>query len=144
MRIVITAAVLFAIAGCARPSKISATLDITRKSPDIVLVMLRSKNLEDRATTPIAPEVTVQTRAGRTWEKPMSAIHPAAFVLNRREQRDIFKVLHTNADLVRATLVIKEQESGHVLTNQRFERAVTLPPQVPSTGAPATPPPPDK
>lgn len=135
---------LFAIAGCARPSKISATLDITRKSPDMVLVMLRIKNLEDRATTPIAPEVKVQTRADRTWDKPMLAIHPAAFVLNRLEQRDIFKVLHTNADLVRATLVIKEQESGQVLINQRFEKAITLPPQVPSRGAPATPPPPDK
>lgn len=131
MKIFIAAAALLAIAGCARPSRISAALDITRKSPDIVLVMLRIKNLEDRATTPLAPEVTVQTRTGAAWDKPASAIHPAAFVLNKREQRDIFKVLHTKADLVRATLVIKEQENGRVLTNQRLEKAVGVAPQVP-------------
>jgi len=112
------------LAGCARPPKISATLDITRRSTDIVLVMLRIKNLEDRATTPIAPAVIVQTRSGASWDKPVSQIHPAAFVLNKQEQRDIFKVLHTGADLVRATLTIKEQENGHVLVNQRFEKAV--------------------
>lgn len=86
--------------------------------------MLRIKNLEDRATTPIAPEVIVQTRSGTTWDKPVSQIHPAAFVLNRQEQRDIFKVLHTRADLVRITLSIKEQENGHVLLHQRMEKAV--------------------
>ena len=86
--------------------------------------MLRIKNLEGRATTPIAPEVIVQTRTGAAWDKPVSQIHPAAFVLNKQEQRDIFKVLHTNADVVRATLTIKEQENGHVLLNQRFEKAV--------------------
>jgi len=86
--------------------------------------MLRIKNLEDRATTPLAAEVIVQTRTGAAWDKPVSQIHPAAFVLNRQEQRDIFKVLHTGADVVRATLTIKEQENGHVLVNQRFEKAV--------------------
>jgi len=124
LRTLFIAAVLILLAGCAKPPKISATLDITRKSNDIVLVMLRIKNLEDRATTPIAPEVVVQTRTGASWDKPASQIHPAAFVLNRQEQRDIFKVLHTGADLVRATLTIKEQENGHVLVNQRFEKAV--------------------
>ena len=86
--------------------------------------MLRIKNLEDRATTPLAPEVIVQTRSGSSWDKPVSQIHPAAFVLNKQEQRDIFKVLHTGADLVRATVTIKEQETGHVLVNQRIEKAV--------------------
>lgn len=118
------AALTVGLGGCARPSRISATLDITRKSDDIVLVMLRVKNLEDHATTPLAPEVIVQTRTGAAWDKPVSQIHPAAFVLNRQEQRDIFKVLHTGADLVRATFTIKEQENGRVLVNQRIEKAV--------------------
>lgn len=121
--------VLAALTGCAKPPKISAALDITRKSNDVVLVMLRIKNLEDRATTPLAPEVVVQTRSGTTWDKPVSQIHPAAFVLNKKEQRDIFKVLHTNADLVRATVTIKEQENGHLLVNQRSEKAVPTSPQ---------------
>lgn len=117
---------LLALAGCARPPKISATLDITRRTPDTVLIMLRIKNLENRATTPIAPDVVVQTRSGTAWDKPVSQIHPAAFVLNRQEQRDIFKVLHTSADLVRASLTIKEQENGHVLMNQRLEKSVPV------------------
>ena len=112
--------------------------------------MLRIKNLEDRATTPIAPEVIVQTRTGTAWDKPVSQIHPAAFVLNRKEQRDIFKVLHTDADLVRATLMIKEQENGHVLMTTADRKIgaegllVTLHRRVLSSADPATPPPPDK
>ena len=122
----LVASLLVLIQGCAKPPKVSATMDITRKSNDIVWLMLRIKNLEDRATTPITPEVIVQTRTGAAWDKPVSQIHPAAFVLNKKEQRDIFKVLHTNADLIRGTLTIKEQENGHVLMTQRFEKAVPL------------------
>ena len=118
------ALLLLMLAGCARPPKISATLDISRRSNDTVLLMLRIKNLEDRATTPIAPEVIIETRSGAAWDKPVPEIHPAAFVLNRQEQRDIFKVLHTGADMVRATLTIKEQENGHILLNKRSEKAV--------------------
>jgi hypothetical protein len=117
LRTSLIAALLLVLSGCAKPPKISATLDITRRSNDIVLVMLRIKNLDDHATTPLAPEVMVQTRSG-------GSCHPVAFVLNRQEQRDIFKVLHTGADLVRATLTIKEQENGRVVVNQRIEKAV--------------------
>ena len=112
------------MAGCATPPKISATMDIERRAPDTVLISLRITNLEDRATTPIAPEVVVQTRTGGAWDKPVSQIHPVAFVLNKHELRNIVKVVHTNADIVRAMLTIKEQENGHVLTNQRVEKAV--------------------
>ena len=125
MRIPAIAGLLLAMMGCAHsPPKISAALDINRRSPDVVLISLRITNLEDSATTPISPEVTVQTRTGAAWDKPASQIHPVAFVLNKHELRSIVKVVHTNADVVRATLTIKEQENGHVLMNQRFERAV--------------------
>ena len=124
MRIFVIAALLLAIAGCATPPKISATMDIERRAPDTVLISLRITNLEDRATTPIAPEVVVQTRAGGAWDKPVSQIHPVAFVLNKHELRNIVKVVHTNADIIRAMLTIKEQENGHLLTNQRVEKAV--------------------
>lgn len=145
MRALIIAGALLAIAGCAHPPKISANLDVTRRSPDTVLVMLRVINLEDRASTPIAPVVTVQTHSATGWDKPTDAIHPAAFVLNKKEQRDIFKVLHTGADEVRATLTIRAQETGHVLMSRRVEKAVpTSPQQAPATPAPATPPRPGK
>lgn len=89
--------------------------------------MLRIKNLEDRATTPLTPQVMVQTRTGSAWDKPVAEIHPAPFVLNKKEQRDIMKVLHTNADVMRATVTVKEQESGRLLINQRLEKAVPAP-----------------
>jgi hypothetical protein len=124
LRILIIAALPLVLAGCARPPKISATMDINRRAPDTVLISLRITNLEDRATTPIAPDVVVQTHSGGTWDKPASQIHPVAFVLNKHELRNIVKVVHTNADIVRAMLTIKEQENGHLLMNQRIEKAV--------------------
>lgn len=124
LRTLVTTALLLAIAGCASPPKISATMDISRRDPDTVLISLRVTNLEDHATTPIAPEVMVQTHSGGAWEKAVSQIHPVAFVLNKHELRNIVKVVHTNADVVRAMLTIKEQENGHVLMNQRIEKAV--------------------
>lgn len=127
MRILAFVILLLAVVGCAKPSRISATLDITRHSPDTVFVMLRVKNLEDRATTPLTPVVVVQTRSGSVWDKPVPEIQPVPFVLNKMEQRDILKVVHTGADLMRATVTIKEQENGRVLINQRLEKAVPAP-----------------
>jgi hypothetical protein len=124
LKIPFIATLLLTMAGCASPPKISATMDITRRAPDTVLISLRITNLEDHATTPIAPDVVVQTHTGGAWDKPASQIHPVAFVLNKHELRNIVKVLHTNADTVRAMLTIKEQENGHLLMNQRIEKAV--------------------
>lgn len=127
MRILAFVVLPLAIVGCAKPARISATLDITRHSPDTVFVMLRVKNLEDRATTPLTPVVVVQTRTGSVWDKPVPEIQPVPFVLSKMEQRDILKVVHTGADLLRATVTIKEQENGRVLINQRLEKAVPAP-----------------
>ena len=127
MRILAFVVLPLAIVGCAKPARISATLDITRHSPDTVFVMLRVKNLEDRATTPLTPVVVVQTRTGSVWDKPFPEIQPVPFVLSKKEQRDILKVVHTGADLLRATVTIKEQENGRVLINQRLEKAVPAP-----------------
>ncbi len=136
---------LLAIAACAKPPKLSATVDVSRRAPGSILLMLRVKNLGERATTPIAPVLVLQTRSGAAWSKPATEIAPAAFVLNRHEQRDIFKVLNTNATLVRATLTIREQENGRVDINRRIEKTVpTSPPPAPSTAAPAIPPRPGK
>jgi len=127
LRILAFVVLPLAIVGCAKPARISATLDITRHSPDTVFVMLRVKNLEDRATTPLTPVVVVQTRTGSVWDKPVPEIQPVPFVLSKKEQRDILKVVHTGADLLRATVTIKEQENGRVLINQRLEKAVPAP-----------------
>jgi hypothetical protein len=49
-------------------------------------------------------------------------LHPAAFVLNRKEQREITKVWRIQADGVRTTLVVKEQETGHLIKSEKAEK----------------------
>ncbi len=79
-------------------------------------------NLEDRATVPIAIELTGQAETDGHWDKPSSLLHPAAFVLNRRELREITKVWRVPADAARTTLTVKEQESGHLIKTERAEK----------------------
>jgi hypothetical protein len=49
-------------------------------------------------------------------------LHPAAFVLNRKEQREITKLWRIQAEAVRTTLVMKEQENGHLLKTEKAEK----------------------
>ena len=117
---------LVALWGCAHPPQLATSLDI-QKSPDNSLVVLQLKvtNLEDRVTVPIAIELTGQARTNGQWSKPETLLHPAAFVLNRKEQRGITKPWRVQADAVRTTLVVKEQESGHLLKSEKAEKAFT-------------------
>ena len=108
--------------GCAHPPQLATTIDVSKKSEDVVLVKLKVVNTEDRATVPIALEVTGQARSGDHWDKPTSLLHPTAFVLNRKEQREITKIWRVQADAVRMTLVIKEQENGHILKSEKAEK----------------------
>jgi hypothetical protein len=88
----------------------------------LVVLQLKVTNLEDRVTVPIAVELTGQARTNGQWSKPETLVHPAAFVLNRKEQRGITKPWRVQADAVRTTLVVKEQESGHVLKSEKAEK----------------------
>jgi len=88
------------------------------------MVTLRMTNLENRATTPLAPEVTLETRTDGKWDKPQTIIHPAAFVLNKKEEQHLIKIVKTNADFARATLTVKEAETGAVIKNERFEKSL--------------------
>jgi len=49
-------------------------------------------------------------------------LHPAAFVLNRKEQREITKLWRVPADAARTTLTVKEQETGRLLKTERAEQ----------------------
>lgn len=113
---------LLGLAGCAHPPQLSTTLNIQKKSDGLIFVTLRVVNLEDRVTTPIAIEVTGQARTGSHWDKPATLLHPAAFVLNRKEQREITKLWRIQADGVRTTVVVKEQENGHLLKSEKAEK----------------------
>ena len=113
---------LLGLAGCAHPPQLSTTLNIQKKSDGLIFVTLRVVNLEDRVTTPIAIELTGQSRTAGHWDKPATLLHPAAFVLNRKEQREITKLWRIQADGVRTTLVLKEQENGHLLKSEKAEK----------------------
>ena len=95
---------------------------MVKKSDGLILVTLKVINVENRVTVPIAVEVTGQAHTNGHWSKSEVLIHPAAFVLNRKEQREITKLWHIQADAVRATLVIKEQENGHLLKSEKTEK----------------------
>lgn len=110
--------------GCAKPSNVSTALTFKRKSPDTVLVTLKIRNLENRATTPIIPEVSAQTQTDGKWDRPATIIQSAAFVLNRREEHDLTATLKTRASVIRATITIKEAETGVTIKNERIERAL--------------------
>ena len=114
---------LLALWGCAHPPQLATSLDV-QKSPDnsLVVIQLKVTNLEDRVTVPIAIELTGQARTNGQWSKPETLLHPAAFVLNRKEQRGITKPWRVQADAVRTTLVVKEQESGHLLKSEKAEK----------------------
>ena len=118
---------LLGLWGCAQPPQIATSLDVQKSSDGLVLVKLKVTNLEDRVTVPIALELTGQARTNGQWSKSETLLHPAAFVLNRKEQREITKLWRVQADAVRTTLVLKEQETGHVLKSDKAERNFTSP-----------------
>ena len=115
-------ALLAILAGCARPPHLDTSLTIQKAPDGVILVKLKIANAENTPTTPIAIQVTGQSRSAGHWDKPTPLLTPAAFVLNRKEQREITKFWRIQADAARATLVIKEQETGHLIKTEKTEK----------------------
>ncbi len=122
MKVLPIAVLLLFLAGCAHPPQLTTSLDMQKKSDNLIVVTLKVTNTEDRVTVPINVEITGQARTDGHWDRGASLLHPAAFVLNRKEQREITKLWRINADAVRTTLVIKEQENGHLLKSEKTEK----------------------
>ena len=122
MKALLISILLLVLSACAHPPQLTTTVDIQKKSDDLILVVLKVTNTEGRATTPIALELTGQARTNGHWDKPTTLLHPAAFVLNRKEQREITKLWRIQAEGVRTTLVIKEQENGNLLKTEKAEK----------------------
>ena len=127
MKVLPILALTIAFTSCAHPPRLATTLDVQKKSEGVVLVKLKIVNVEDRVTIPVAVLVTAQARTNGRWDKAATVLNPAAFVLNRKEQREITKVWRTEADAVRTTLVIKEQETGNLLKSEKAEKVLTAP-----------------
>jgi len=121
---VLISALLF-LAGCAKPPKLDVSLSLEKQNADLIFVKVKVVNTEDRATVPIAIELTGQAESNGHWDKAGTLLKPAAFVLNRREQREITKLWRVPADAARTTLTVKEQERGYLLKTERAEKVFT-------------------
>ena len=125
--------VLMLLAACSQSPKLDVSLSLDKQNDNLIFVKVKVVNTEDRATVPISIEVTGQTQSAGRWDKDSSLLHPAAFVLNKKEQREITKLWRVPADAARTTLIVKEQESGKLLKTQRAEKVFSA-----ATGAPAS------
>jgi hypothetical protein len=114
--------VVLSLTSCAKAPKLDVSLSLDKPSADLIFVKVKVVNTEDRATVPIAIEVTGQSETNGQWDKVSTLLHPAAFVLNKKEQREITKVWRVPADAARTTLTVKEQERGFLLKTERAEK----------------------
>lgn len=128
--IVVAALILSA---CARPPRLDISMSVEKQSADLIFVKVKVANTENHATVPIALELTGQAENDGHWDKPATLLHPAAFVLNKKEQREITKFWRVPAQAARTTLTVKEQESGNLLKTLRTEKVFG------SDAAPAAP-----
>jgi hypothetical protein len=135
MKMFLPLLVAIGLTGCAKPPKLDVTLTLDKQQAGLIFVKVKVVNTEDRATVPIAIELTGQAEANGHWDKPSSLLHPAAFVLNRKELREITKFWRVPADAARTTLTVKEQESGRLLKTERAEK-VFAPDAAPATAKP--------
>jgi hypothetical protein len=115
--------VFLLLAACAKPPKLDVSMTLEKQGADLIFVKVKVVNTEDRATVPIAIEVTGQAESNGHWDKSTTLLHPAAFVLNRKEQREITKFWRVPADAARTMLTVKEQERGNLLKTERAEKA---------------------
>lgn len=134
MRAFLLLLVVLSLTGCSKPPKLDVSMSLDKQNADLIFVKVKVINTEDRATVPIAIEVTGQTQTNGRWDKASTLLHPAAFVLNRKEQREITKLWRVPADAARTTLTVKEQERGFLLKTERAEKVFSAP----ASSSPAT------
>ena len=136
MKIFLLLLVVLGLTGCTKPPKLDVTLTLDKQNADLIFVKVKVVNTEDRATVPIAVEVTGQTETNGRWDKSSTILQPAAFVLNRKEQREITKLWRVPADAARTTLTVKEQERGLLLKTERAEKVFAAAPATSATAQP--------
>lgn len=100
---------------CAQPSKVSTSLTFGTLSPGLSTITVRVKNQDVRATTPLQINISIEQKDGTHWSKPESILHPTGFVLKKQEEQILRATFKSNGNPVRATLTVREQESGRVI-----------------------------
>lgn len=125
------------LTGCAKPPRIAVTVQVSKTSSTAGKMTLTVKNEEDRPTTPISLEASVQPPHGA----PIRVAHPAPFVLNRRETREIVAPFQSEAPALDAVIVLREGETGKLLPPASVKvLPPTSTPANPATAVPVTPP----
>lgn len=114
--------VVLSLSSCSKPPKLDVSLTLDKQNAGLIFVKVKVVNTEDSATVPIAIELAGQAETNGHWDKSTTLLHPAAFVLNKKEQREITKLWRVSADAARTTLTVKEQESGNLLKTERAEK----------------------
>jgi hypothetical protein len=131
MRTLLLLLVVLSFTSCSKPPKLDVSLSLDKQNAGLIFVKVKVINTEDSATVPISIELTGQAQTNGHWDKSSTLLHPAAFVLNKKEQREITKLWRVSADAARTTLTVKEQENGNLLKTELAEKVF-------SPGAPAT------
>ncbi|MGD0435593.1 MAG: hypothetical protein ABSB86_03965 [Bryobacteraceae bacterium] len=127
MKLPLVVTALLALIACAHPPQLATSLELRKEADNAIRVKLKITNLEDRVTVPIAIDLAGQTETDGRWDQASTLLHPAAFVLNRKEQREITKLWRVQADAVRTTLVVREQETGNLLKSEKAEKSFGAP-----------------
>jgi hypothetical protein len=126
--------VVLSFTSCSKPPKLEVSLNLDKQNAGLIFVKVKVVNTEDSATVPISIELTGQAQTNGHWDKSSTLLHPAAFVLNKKEQREITKLWRVSADAARTTLTVKEQENGNLLKTERAEKVFS--PSSPATTKP--------
>ena len=113
-------AFLLLLIGCAKPANVSTSLTFGTLAPGLSTITVRVKNQDVRASTPLLIAVSIEHKEGSGWSKPESILHPTGFVLKKQEEQILRVTFKSNGKQVRATLTVKEQESGRVLKTQTY------------------------
>ncbi len=104
------------------------TTRVRKTSAEGGLLTLTIKNIENRPSTPILLNVSLRTGSGA----PLRVIHPAPFVLNKQEVREIIARFVSTADNLEPVVELRIAQTGALLTPTSLT-------QFPATAAPATP-----
>ena len=111
------------LASCATPPRIAVTTEVRAGRLRVTV-----KNVENRPSTPILLEVSLRGGSGA----PLRVIHPAAFVLNRQETREIIAPFVSNAENLEPVVDLRIAQTGARLQPTSLTR-------LPATAAPAIP-----
>ena len=113
------------LSACATPSKVATSMDIGSVGPNLTTVIIKIKNTDVRASTPLLVELSIQTKNGGSWSKPELILHPAAFVLKKQEEQILRATTKIEGQAVRATLTVREQETGRQIQKTTEEKTIS-------------------